>query len=473
MVSGELAAKSVIGTPAGSVTTPRAALPAGVRSRNWRGAARFGVDPALSVRGSAQNREGDRGCASCTRRDTPHRGLRQRTDPLSRAASAAPVAGPWPGGTYALGAAPGNIVAGGNGSGLTRWPSVLDRQFEHLLRRAGFGARPDELGLYRALSFGGRGRRSGQLRADRGRRRYEDRAAWLRPAWTSPRGAFSPHTNILDARQRWLFRMLHSNRPLQEKMTLFWHNHFATGYTKIAGELGAAEATRYMAAKPSEDPAGVRGQIEMLRDNALGNFRDMLMAIAKDQAMLVWLDGRTNTKTRPQENFGREVMELFTMGVGHYTETDVYAAARVFTGWNLRRSGDQAAGTQALQFVYNAGQHDTNAKTFSFPIYPDGSRTIPGRPAAERHARRPGPGYGARRQPRYGTVPGHQAVSLLRLGVWKRERRVRRSDRERLPAEPVRDEAGVTGRSSCLRSSGIPRRISRGTPGLSSSSCAR
>ena len=149
--------------------------------------------------------------------------------------------------------------------------------------------------------------------------------------------------------------MLHSNRPLQEKMTLFWHNHFATGYTKIAGELGAAEATRYMAAKPSEDPAGVRGQIEMLRDNALGNFRDMLIAIAMDPAMLVWLDGRTNTKAKPQENFGREIMELFTMGVGHYTEADVYAAARVFTGWNLRRSGDQAAGTQAFQFVYNAG----------------------------------------------------------------------------------------------------------------------
>jgi uncharacterized protein (DUF1800 family) len=138
-----------------------------------------------------------------------------------------------------------------------------------------------------------------------------------------------------------------------------------------------------MAAKPSEDPAGVRGQIEMLRDNALGNFRDMLFAIAKDPAMLVWLDGRTNTKAKPQENFGREVMELFTMGVGHYTEADVYAAARVFTGWNLRRSGDQAAGTQAFQFAYNAGQHDTNAKTFSFPIYRDGNRTIPGRPAAD------------------------------------------------------------------------------------------
>ena len=258
---------------------------------------------------------------------------------------------------------------------------VLDRQFEHLLRRAGFGARPDELGSYRVLSFG---------RAIDALVNYEQIEDDVdskigQPGYVgmTSRGEFSPRTNIVDARQRWLFRMIHSDRPLQEKMTLFWHNHFATGYTKIAGALGAAEATRYMAAKPSEDPAGVRGQIEMLRDNALGNFRDMLIAIAGDTAMLVWLDGRTNTKAKPQENFGREVMELFTMGVGHYTEADVYAAARVFTGWNVRRSGDQAAGTQHLQFAYNAGQHDTSAKTFSFPLYPDGSRTIPGRPGSD------------------------------------------------------------------------------------------
>jgi uncharacterized protein (DUF1800 family) len=125
---------------------------------------------------------------------------------------------------------------------------------------------------------------------------------------------------------------VHSDRPLQEKMTLFWHNHFATGYAKIASALTATEGARYLAAKASEDPGRVRGQLEMLRDNALGNFRDILLAIAKDTAMLVWLDGRTNTKAKPQENFGREIMELFTVGVGNYTEPDVYAAARVFSG---------------------------------------------------------------------------------------------------------------------------------------------
>ena len=132
----------------------------------------------------------------------------------------------------------------------------------------------------------------------------------------------------------------------------------------------------------------MRGQIEMLRDNALGNFRDILVNIAKDTAMLVWLDGRTNTKAKPQENFAREIMELFTMGVGNFTEADVYAGARVFSGWNLARPGAAADGSQHYEFVYNAGQHDTAAKTFSFPIYPDGNRTIPATHGRRRDAGR-------------------------------------------------------------------------------------
>src|SRR6185503_8705880 len=153
---------------------------------------------------------------------------------------------------------------------------------------------------------------------------------------TTSAGPFLPNTVINDARQRWLFRMLHSERPLQEKMTLFWHNYFATGFTKISGAVGPARATRLMAAKASEDSQKQRGQIEMFRDNALGNFRELLVAVAQDPAMLYWLDGNTNTKARPQENFGRELMELFTRGVGTFTESAVYAAARVFTGWNLQ-----------------------------------------------------------------------------------------------------------------------------------------
>jgi uncharacterized protein (DUF1800 family) len=256
---------------------------------------------------------------------------------------------------------------------------IPDRQIEHLLRRAGFGARADELDVYRDMS---RDEMVDSLVT------YETTVDDVdanigKPGYVgiTTRGVFSPNANITDARQRWLFRMVHSDRPLQEKMTLFWHNHFATGYSKLAGALGATEATRYMAAKASEDPGRVRGQIEMLRENSLGNFRDILLNIAKDTAMLVWLDGRTNTRAKPQENFGREIMELFTMGVGNYTEEDVYAAARVFTGWNLQTTGVATDGSRHQEFLYNAAQHETTAKTFSFPIYADGNRTIPARPA--------------------------------------------------------------------------------------------
>jgi uncharacterized protein (DUF1800 family) len=201
---------------------------------------------------------------------------------------------------------------------------------------------------------------------------------------TSPGGPFSPNTNIEDARQRWLFRMVHSQRPLQEKMALFWHNHFATAYSKIAGVFGAVQATKLMALKAGELP-GQQGQIELFRQYALGNFRTLLTEVAKDPAMLVWLDGRTNTRARPQENFGREIMELFTFGVGNYTEQDVYAAARVFTGWNLRTvatAGGANDPNTYYEFVYNANQHDTAAKTFTFGIY-GSDTTIPARPAAD------------------------------------------------------------------------------------------
>jgi uncharacterized protein (DUF1800 family) len=259
-------------------------------------------------------------------------------------------------------------------------PRVSAPEIEHLLRRAGFGARPDELALYSGMTLGEAV--DALLGYDAIPDTVDSRIAQPGYVATTIRGAFSPQSNIVDSRQRWLFRMVHTDRPLQEKMTLFWHNHFATGYTKIAGALGTTEGARYLAAKASEDPGKVRGQIEMLRDNALGNFREILVNIAKDTAMLVWLDGRTNTAKAPQENFGREIQELFTVGVGHYTEPDVYAAARVFTGWNLTRPGSVADGSQHFEFAYVAGAHETTAKTFSFPIYPDGNHTIPARAAS-------------------------------------------------------------------------------------------
>ena len=161
--------------------------------------------------------------------------------------------------------------------------------------------------------------------------------------------------------------MVHTERPLQEKMALFWHNHFATGYTKIAGvarrDRGARATWRRSRRKI---PGSVRGQLELFRDYALGNFRDLLVAVARDVAMLVWLDGRTNIKARPQENFARELMELFTMGVGH-----VRRDRRLRRRPRLHRLEPRAPARgdgRSYQFIYNAAQHDTAAKTFTFPI---------------------------------------------------------------------------------------------------------
>src|SRR5688572_10786670 len=254
-------------------------------------------------------------------------------------------------------------------------------QVEHLLRRAAFGPNAQDL-----IRFGDASPSivaSYLLDYERVADDVDSKVG--QPGYvgtTSPGRPFSPYTNIEDARQRWLFRMVHSQRPLQEKMALFWHNHFATAYSKIAGVFGAVQATKMMGLKAGELP-GPQGQIELFRQYALGNFRNLLTEVAKDPAMLVWLDGRTNTRARPQENFGREIMELFTFGVGNYTEQDVYAAARVFTGWNLRFVGGRDDPNNYYEFQYVPANHDPTEKTFTFPIYSNGSRSIPARPAAD------------------------------------------------------------------------------------------
>jgi uncharacterized protein (DUF1800 family) len=251
-----------------------------------------------------------------------------------------------------------------------------EQQIEHLFRRAGFGATQDEIDDFSDLGF-----KPTVDRLIEYDQEPDNVDTWIGKsgyAGVTARGDFLPNTNITDSRQRWLFRMVHSRRPLQEKMALFWHNHFATAYSKIAGALGAPDAARVLAAKPSADPGGAKGQLELFREMALGNFRDLLVEVAKDAAMLVWLDGRTNVKGRPQENFARELMELFTMGVGTFREEDVYAGARVFTGWNLSRTG---GANGAYTFFYNASQHETTPKEFSFAVAPGGSRQIPARSA--------------------------------------------------------------------------------------------
>jgi uncharacterized protein (DUF1800 family) len=256
---------------------------------------------------------------------------------------------------------------------------MADDSIAHLLRRAGFGASSDDLAIFDRLSYNGAVDRL--LNYDSVPDDVDSKIGQAGFMGTTSNGAFSPNTVINDARQRWLFRMVHSNRPLQEKMTLFWHNYFATGYTKVSS-AGSQDGTRMMAAKAAEDSRGQKGQIETLRDNALGTLNNLLNVMATDPAMLIWLDGNTNTRQNPQENFGRELMELFSRGVGFYTEQDVYAAARVFTGWNLHIDRGTGDGNNLYSFIYNANQHETAAKTFSFPVYSDGGTTIPSRSAS-------------------------------------------------------------------------------------------
>jgi uncharacterized protein (DUF1800 family) len=255
-----------------------------------------------------------------------------------------------------------------------------DPLIEHLLRRAGFGAGPGEIETYADLGYA-----TALDRLINYESIYDGVDDLIgKPGYVllTTVGGFAPSTNIAHARQRWLFRMVHSERPLQEKMTLFWHNHFATAYSKVSGDLLAADGARVMAGKASENPSGDPGQIELFRQHAVGNFRDLVAAVAKDIAMLVWLDGRTNVKGKPQENFARELMELFTMGVGNYAEDDVYAGARVFTGWNMKRFGG-TADSGYYKFFYDAANHETSAKTFTFPIYANGGKTIPARSASD------------------------------------------------------------------------------------------
>ncbi len=132
----------------------------------------------------------------------------------------------------------------------------------------------------------------------------------------------------------WLTRMLYTPHPLQEKMTLFWHNHFATSNAKV-------QSARFML-----------DQYELIRRHALGNFGPFLQAMSRDLAMMVWLDTKGSTKGNPNENYARELMELFSLGIGHYTEKDIREAARAFTGWDI-------TGTEA---VYRKDQHDDGDK---------------------------------------------------------------------------------------------------------------
>jgi hypothetical protein len=133
----------------------------------------------------------------------------------------------------------------------------------------------------------------------------------------------------------WAGLMLNTNRPLEERMTLFWHDHFAVEQEKL------------------RDYRLMLDQIDVLRENATGNFRDMLIDMSKDPGMLVYLDNRLNVKGSPNENFAREIMELFALGVGNYTENDIKEAARALTGWTHH----------GQRYINDTSRHDDGEKT--------------------------------------------------------------------------------------------------------------
>jgi uncharacterized protein (DUF1800 family) len=179
----------------------------------------------------------------------------------------------------------------------------------HLYRRAAFGANWSE--LQAGLNDGPDKTVDKLLAGGSGLETFDKQTAALARTITQA-------NNGLQARAWWLYRMLYTPHLALEKMTLFWHNHFATSNAKV------------------NNAGYMLGQYELLKRNALGNIRTLLQEISQDPAMMVWLDTALSKKGMPNENYARELMELFSLGIGHYTETDIREAARAFTGWEIR-----------------------------------------------------------------------------------------------------------------------------------------
>ena len=219
----------------------------------------------------------------------------------------------------------------------------------HLMRRAGFGATPDELEAYAAKGY------------------HATLEELLHPETAPPalqdedliRRYHVDENNLSDddsCRAYWLYRMINTRRPLEEKLALFWHGVFATGYTKL------------------NQPKAILNQIAMFRRYGLGSFRELLVQVSRDPAMIFWLDNKDNHQDGVNENYGRELLELFSMGVGNYTEDDVRQASRAFTGWTIRNATLHSArvsrdsvwpyGRLDWQFQYRNDDHDSGDKTF-------------------------------------------------------------------------------------------------------------
>jgi uncharacterized protein (DUF1800 family) len=215
----------------------------------------------------------------------------------------------------------------------------------HLLNRAGFGARPVDLAAFAAMS---REAAVAQLlietRSDAGPPPPAEIAEYLAPSHLRRLSAEErkelQKRSAIALRAWWVEALLNAHSPaqqLRERMTLFWHNHFVSSLQKV------------------KSPKLMLDQNRLLRRHALGRFDELLHVVGKDPAMLVYLDSATNRRGSPNENFAREVMELFTLGEGHYSEQDVKEAARAFTGWSI----EPATG----EFRWRPFAHDDGSKT--------------------------------------------------------------------------------------------------------------
>jgi hypothetical protein len=211
----------------------------------------------------------------------------------------------------------------------------------HLMRRAGFGASRSE--LERRLGIGYEATVDELLNPEDWGIEPLDEALMFRAQPCFEIGGGVPTNSQCE----WMYRLINTPRPLEEKMVLFWHQVFATGASKL------------------DHSVQMLVQMRLFRTLGMGSFRDLLLETAKNPAMIFWLDNNQNHKDAPNENWGRELLELFSMGQGNYTEQDVKECARAFTGWTIAHSFPRNPyGRFEWEFEYRPEDHDHGQKTF-------------------------------------------------------------------------------------------------------------
>ena len=210
----------------------------------------------------------------------------------------------------------------------------------HLMRRAGFGANRDELEQLVAKGYDAVVEDLVNPPAER----HGGQSELLLRYYP---GCLLPGGNPVMGQANWLYNMVSTDKPLEEKMALFWHHVFATGNSKL------------------DNCDQMLVQIDMFREKGMGNYRDLIMDLSKNPAMIFWLDNNENHRDAVNENWGRELLELFTMGVSNYTEVDVREASRAFTGWTISpKLPRQPYGRYPWFFSYREEDHDFGEKTF-------------------------------------------------------------------------------------------------------------